>query len=59
MDTKAIIMEAVNYNKVRNWVFDKLENSEMDVDELRAAAEKKFGKGVGKHVERAMSEMMD
>lgn len=58
-DTKKMIKEAVNYNKVRNFVFDKMENSDMDIDELRAACEKKFGKGCEKHVERAMGEMLD
>lgn len=56
---KDMIMEAISYNKVRNWVFDKLENSDMDVDELRANAIRKFGKDSEKHIERAMSELLD
>ena len=56
---KQMIAEKVSYVKVRNWVFDKLENSDMDVDQLRDGAKKKFGSDVGAHVEKAMSEMMD
>lgn len=46
-------------NAMRDWVFDKLENSEMDVDELRAAFKKKFGSSKMKQLDDLMSEFMD
>lgn len=50
---------AVSYSKARDWVFDKLENTEMDSGQMKAGFIKKFGRENVKHYERAVSEYMD
>ena len=50
---------AASYSVMRNWVFDHLENTEMDSGQMKAAFIKKFGKENVKHYERAVSEYMD
>lgn len=54
---ESVVMES--YNKVRDFVFDAMENSDMDIDELRQAAIKKFGNSAKKHIEQAIGEMLD
>lgn len=48
-----------SYSKVRDWVFNKLENSDMDSDEMRKEFVKAFGRGAMRHYEKAVSEYMD
>lgn len=48
-----------SYKEVQKWVFDKLENSDMDSEEMMKQFIKKFGQGAVKHYEKALSEYMD
>lgn len=57
--SEEISLNEANYKQVQQFVFDKLENSDMDVDQLEAAVIKKFGRSAKKHMEKAMSEYMD
>lgn len=48
-----------SYKDVRKWVFDKLENSDMDSEEMEKEFIKKFGKASKADYEKALSEYMD
>lgn len=52
-------LDEANYSAVLSWVGDKMENSNMDIDEMRAAFAKKFGQGAMKHFEKAVDELND
>lgn len=58
---KEYITEAkkADYKTVRKWVFDKLENSDMDSEEMEKAFVKEYGKAALSHYEKALSEYMD
>lgn len=49
----------LNYDDVLSWVGDKMENSDMDIDEMRKAFIKKYGRGAAKHFEKAVDELND
>jgi peptidoglycan hydrolase CwlO-like protein len=53
---RGIILSEASYNKMRDWVFDKMENSNMDIDQMRDAFAKKYGKQNVKHMEKAVNE---
>ena len=57
--TSQISEKKSSYEDIRDWVFDKLENSDMDSDEMKKACIKKFGKGSEDDYENAVSEYMD
>lgn len=54
MDFKTFLEES---KKEREFVFDKMENTEMDIDELEAAFKKKFGNT--KNFQKYVGEFMD
>lgn len=45
--------------KAREWLFNELEDGEMDIDELRDAFIKKFGKKMSDVYDEVLSDMMD
>jgi len=51
------ITESANYAKVLKFIGDKMENTEMDIDDIRAAAIKKFGSSAAKQIEKAIDEI--
>lgn len=52
------VMEGRTEDKMQAFVFDKMENSDMDIDELRDAFVKKFGKRHMKHFDKFVDEFM-
>lgn len=53
------LMEArASYKDVRDWVFDKLENTELDSEEMKKQFEKKFGRSKVKDFEKAVDEYL-
>ncbi len=56
---KQFLVEGAKEDKAMEWVYDKLENSDLDIDELTAEFIKKFGKGMEKVLDKAMSNMME
>lgn len=46
-------------DQIREWVFDKLENTELDKDEMEQEFIKKFGKQNLDQYEAALSEYLD
>lgn len=62
MKTFAEIRTTINEassSDMRNWVFDHLENTEMDSGQMKAAFIKKFGKENLKSYEKYVSEYVD
>lgn len=47
-----------DYADMVDWVADKMENTRMDVDEMRAAFIKKFGRNSRRYFEAAVDELM-
>lgn len=56
---RSVILNEANYSKMRDWVFDKMENSDMDIDQMRAAFVKKFGRNATRYFEAAVDELND
>ena len=56
---ESVQVNEATYNEVEEWVFDKLENTEMDSDEMEAEVVKKFGNSAKAHYEKALSAYMD
>ncbi len=60
--TMGLNLNAINEassNQMRDWVYSHLEDSDMDVDEMKAAFAKKFGKNNMKHFDKFASDYMD
>lgn len=52
------VMEGRTEDQMRQFVFDKMENSDMSSDDLQKAFVKKFGKRNEKHFDKFVDEFM-
>lgn len=48
-----------DYADVVSWVGDKMNNTQMDIDQMRAAFVKKFGRGMIRYFDAAVDELND